>query len=122
MPMDVGRVQKEIRDIERDRASGVTIEVQGNSLQKMIGCLKGAPLLLVMWGKAVAAARLAALDVAKRIHMCAVLAPCLCLARLPTAVRLYAASLMSSRRANQPAHPKCLQDRRIPHLRAVRFT
>ncbi|KAI3433927.1 hypothetical protein D9Q98_003729 [Chlorella vulgaris] len=41
MPMDVGRVQKEIRDIERDRASGVTIEVQGNSLQKMIGCLKG---------------------------------------------------------------------------------
>ena len=35
-------VQKEIRDIERDRASGVTIEVQGDSLQKLIGCLKGA--------------------------------------------------------------------------------
>ena len=34
-------VQKEIRDIERDKASGVTIEVQGNSIQKLIGCLKG---------------------------------------------------------------------------------
>lgn len=34
--------QKEIRDIERDKASGVTIEVQGNSLQKLVGCLKGA--------------------------------------------------------------------------------
>ena len=34
-------VQKEIRDIERDKASGVTIEVQGNSIQTLIGCLKG---------------------------------------------------------------------------------
>ena len=34
--------QKEIRDIERDKASGVTIEVQGNSLQKLIGRLNGA--------------------------------------------------------------------------------
>ena len=34
-------VQKEIRDIERDKASGVTIEVQGNSIQKLIGCIKG---------------------------------------------------------------------------------
>ncbi|EFN59268.1 hypothetical protein CHLNCDRAFT_19318, partial [Chlorella variabilis] len=33
--------QKEVRDIERDKASGVTIEPQGNSLQKLIGCLKG---------------------------------------------------------------------------------
>jgi ubiquitin-conjugating enzyme (huntingtin interacting protein 2) len=35
-------MQKEIKDIERDKASGVTIEVQGNSLQKLIGCLQGA--------------------------------------------------------------------------------
>ena len=35
-------LQKEIRDIERDKASGVTIEVQGNSLQKLIGRLNGA--------------------------------------------------------------------------------
>ena len=34
--------QKEIRDIERDKASGVTIEIQGNSLQKLIGRLNGA--------------------------------------------------------------------------------
>lgn len=37
-------MQKEIRDIERDKASGVTIELLGNSVQKLIGCLKGAPL------------------------------------------------------------------------------
>ncbi|KAI7840053.1 hypothetical protein COHA_006184 [Chlorella ohadii] len=41
MPLDLGRVQKEIRDIERDKASGVTIEIQGNSLQKLIGRLNG---------------------------------------------------------------------------------
>lgn len=41
MPIDLGRVQKEIRDIDRDKGSGVTIEVQGNSIQKLIGCLKG---------------------------------------------------------------------------------
>ncbi|KAL4423487.1 hypothetical protein ABPG77_003620 [Micractinium sp. CCAP 211/92] len=34
-------VRKEIRDIERDKASGVTIELLGNSVQKLIGCLKG---------------------------------------------------------------------------------
>lgn len=38
-------LQKEIRDIERDKASGVTIELLGNSVQKLIGCLKGEPLL-----------------------------------------------------------------------------
>lgn len=41
MPIDLGRVQKEIRDIERDKASGVTIELLGNSVQKLIGRLQG---------------------------------------------------------------------------------
>ena len=33
--------QKEIRDIERDTLSGVTIEPRGTSIQSMLGCLKG---------------------------------------------------------------------------------
>lgn len=41
MPIDLGRVQKEIKDIERDKASGVTIELKGDSIQKLIGCLQG---------------------------------------------------------------------------------
>lgn len=34
-------LQKEVRDIERDKASGVTIAVENGSLQKLIGCLQG---------------------------------------------------------------------------------
>ena len=35
-------MQKEIKDIERDKASGVTIEVKKNSLQQLLGCVPGA--------------------------------------------------------------------------------
>ena len=35
-------VQKELKEIERDKASGVTIKVVGSSLQKLIGYVQGA--------------------------------------------------------------------------------
>ena len=34
-------LQKELKEIERDKASGVTIKVVGSSLQKLIGYVQG---------------------------------------------------------------------------------
>ena len=36
-----GVAQKELKEIERDKASGVTVEVLGNSLQRLRGYVKG---------------------------------------------------------------------------------
>ena len=36
-------LQKELKEIERDKASGVTIKVVGSSLQKLIGYVQGMP-------------------------------------------------------------------------------
>lgn len=36
---DLLRVQKELKEIEKDKASGVTVTVQGNNLQHLIGCV-----------------------------------------------------------------------------------
>uniref|UniRef100_A0A7R9YSD4 E2 ubiquitin-conjugating enzyme n=1 Tax=Chlamydomonas euryale TaxID=1486919 RepID=A0A7R9YSD4_9CHLO len=38
---DVGRLQKELREIARDEASGVTVKMVDNSLQHLIGCVPG---------------------------------------------------------------------------------
>lgn len=38
---DAGRVQKELKEIERDRLSGVTVKLNGSSLQRMVGCVEG---------------------------------------------------------------------------------
>lgn len=38
---DFGRIQKELKEIERDKASGVTVEVLGNSLQRLRGYVQG---------------------------------------------------------------------------------
>lgn len=34
-------LQKELKEIAKDTASGVTVELTGTSLRKMIGCLQG---------------------------------------------------------------------------------
>ena len=39
---EVVSLQKELREIDRDKASGVTVEVLGNSLQQLRGYVKGA--------------------------------------------------------------------------------
>ncbi|KAK9808278.1 hypothetical protein WJX73_006718 [Symbiochloris irregularis] len=39
--MDLGRIQKELKEIERDTASGVSVDVMGNSLQRLRGFVKG---------------------------------------------------------------------------------
>mmetsp|Transcript_1804 Transcript_1804/g.5256 ORF Transcript_1804/g.5256 Transcript_1804/m.5256 type:complete len:194 (-) Transcript_1804:342-923(-) len=35
------RIQKELKEIERDTASGVTVELLGNDIRRMKGCLQG---------------------------------------------------------------------------------
>lgn len=39
--IDLGRIQKELKEIERDKVSGVTVQLQGNSLQRLIGYVEG---------------------------------------------------------------------------------
>lgn len=39
--VDFGRIQKELKEIENDKASGVTVQLQGNSLQRLIGFVPG---------------------------------------------------------------------------------
>lgn len=39
--MDFGRIQKELREIEKDKASGVTISYNENNLQKLTGYVPG---------------------------------------------------------------------------------
>lgn len=41
MPIDLNRVLKEIKDIERDKASGVTVETKDDSIQHLLGCVPG---------------------------------------------------------------------------------
>lgn len=41
--MDAGRIQKELKEIERDKASGVTVVTKGSSLNSLVGivdCLR----------------------------------------------------------------------------------
>ena len=35
-------LQKELREIERDKTSGVTVQLKGNSLQRLTGFVEGA--------------------------------------------------------------------------------
>lgn len=35
-------LQKELREIERDKNSGVTVRLKGSSLQRLIGTVEGA--------------------------------------------------------------------------------
>lgn len=39
--VDLGRIQKELKEIERDKASGVTVEVKDNNLQHLVGFVPG---------------------------------------------------------------------------------
>ncbi|CAK0784669.1 hypothetical protein CVIRNUC_007873 [Coccomyxa viridis] len=39
--VDLGRIQKELREIERDKTSGVTVQLKGNSLQRLTGFVEG---------------------------------------------------------------------------------
>lgn len=39
--VDLGRVQKELKEIERDKSSGVTVQLRDNSLQKLRGFVTG---------------------------------------------------------------------------------
>eukprot|EP00884_Botryococcus_braunii_P000271 jgi/Botrbrau1/10244/Bobra.0140s0002.2 len=39
--LDYGRVQKELKEIERDKQSGVTIQIKGNSLSRLTGTVQG---------------------------------------------------------------------------------
>lgn len=41
MSFDAARVQKELVEIERDKTSGVSVEVIGNSIAHMHGSIKG---------------------------------------------------------------------------------
>lgn len=41
MPYDAARVQKELVEIERDKASGVGIEMNGDNLGNLVGLIKG---------------------------------------------------------------------------------
>ncbi|KAK9825128.1 hypothetical protein WJX81_001021 [Elliptochloris bilobata] len=38
---DLGRIQKELREIERDKTSGVTVQLNGSSLQRLTGFVEG---------------------------------------------------------------------------------
>ncbi|KAL3138484.1 hypothetical protein ABBQ32_006274 [Trebouxia sp. C0010 RCD-2024] len=38
---DFGRIQKELKEIDRDKASGVTVEVSDGNLQKLTGFVEG---------------------------------------------------------------------------------
>lgn len=35
--------QKELKEVERDKLSGVTVKVKGGNLQRLIGTLEGTP-------------------------------------------------------------------------------
>ncbi|KAK9806954.1 hypothetical protein WJX72_008637 [[Myrmecia] bisecta] len=39
--LDLNRVQKELKEIERDKASGVTVQVIGSNLQRLTGTVQG---------------------------------------------------------------------------------
>ena len=39
--VDFGRIQKELREIASDRASGVSVEAVGDSLQRLVGSVPG---------------------------------------------------------------------------------
>ena len=39
--VDLGRIHKELKEIERDKASGVTVQVRDNNLQKLLGFVPG---------------------------------------------------------------------------------
>ncbi|CAL5223117.1 g5579 [Coccomyxa viridis] len=39
--VDLGRIQKELREIERDKTSGVTVQLKSNSLQRLTGFVEG---------------------------------------------------------------------------------
>lgn len=41
MPVDLGRVHKEIKEIERDKASGVTLELKADSIRHLLGSFQG---------------------------------------------------------------------------------
>ncbi|KAG2448397.1 hypothetical protein HYH02_006289 [Chlamydomonas schloesseri] len=41
MAVDLGRIQKELKEIERDTASGVTVHLKNNSLQHLTGYVPG---------------------------------------------------------------------------------
>jgi ubiquitin-conjugating enzyme (huntingtin interacting protein 2) len=38
---DIGRVQKELKEIEKDKASGVTVSIRDNNLQMLVGTVYG---------------------------------------------------------------------------------
>ena len=38
---DAARVQKELVEIERDTASGVSVEIQGSNMAHLVGSIKG---------------------------------------------------------------------------------
>jgi ubiquitin-conjugating enzyme (huntingtin interacting protein 2) len=39
--VDFGRIQKELREIDNDKASGVVVEVVGDNLQRLVGSVPG---------------------------------------------------------------------------------
>ncbi|PNH04318.1 Ubiquitin-conjugating enzyme E2 27 [Tetrabaena socialis] len=41
MALDLGRIQKELKEIDRDKASGVTVQLRNNSLQHLLGFVPG---------------------------------------------------------------------------------
>ena len=43
MPVDKGRLHKELADVQRDKGSGVTVEILDDQLSHLRGTLKGAP-------------------------------------------------------------------------------
>lgn len=36
-------LQKELREIDRDKTSGVTVNIKGNNLQRLTGFVEGTP-------------------------------------------------------------------------------
>jgi hypothetical protein len=42
MSFDAARVQKELVEIDRDKASGVSVEIMGDNLAHLTGFVKGA--------------------------------------------------------------------------------
>ena len=42
MPVDKGRLHKELADVQRDKGSGVTVEILDDQLSHLKGTLKGA--------------------------------------------------------------------------------
>lgn len=39
--VDIGRIQKELKEIEKDKASGVTVQIRNNNLQSLTGFVPG---------------------------------------------------------------------------------